>query len=1103
MIVANRAVQGRIRDIYPVIILSFNGQNGICCKKDSHNKRVRKHIIDKYAPRTNFYQFITVLLLITTGVVGKVLEEKMRVLNWALDAQKTMHGKIISVVLSVALIFSFSNFFYGDNAFAEEQKVETNTEVTTEPAQSEPVVTETEKKSEEPQSETPKQESAETSQTAKATTSEEQISTQAEGDTSDLSNNGNDETPEYSVDFDENSCTLAISGKVDVTNAMVQQYKGKVKIVDIDIDGNIGDGAFSYCGQLEEAIVKNAKTIGKTAFRYSNNLKKLSLSNVDVVGKSVAHGNKNLTELTLQNIGTIDEEAFQWCEGLTSIDLSGVKKLERSAFTFCNGLTEVTLANIELGTNPFYQCKNLASVTLDNATFAGVNTFDGCASLKNVTLKNMDTVGNNMFINCANLEKVSISSVKNIGATLFSGKANLKEVSITGENVTIGQSAFLQCSALSKVELKGVTAIDSYAFQYCKSLESIELDGVSTIRDCAFSRTGLKNATLTNIGTIGQYAFWDNGSLETVTMNDIDSIANYAFWNCSNLQTIDSLSNVKTSIGGFAFYGCSSLTGLTVADLTKMGYIGSNDEIMARVQAILAGKFNLDGAENINELGLEEGWAAGEVGKSSNWNAYDNGTQIMEQARWADENAGVAEVKVDAYYTGEKQMDYIFVADLSASMAQLGNAEDNNARFYDMQSKLMDMTGKLLSAPGYDCRVAIVSFGGEHNNNATQNSSGFLSQSEEVTSYIKRLAPLNENTDYGLGMQKALELAQGNANRNTVVVFLSDGAPNRNTSGDQDGTIAAQAIRDLKVPIYGVLHSPSASQASSAENKMKAVCDYVYKSTDTASFGQAMNSAFAAAYGDNTVTIPVNARDFNINNLNASAGTVEYNDGVITWTLSGMPFTQHTLTYNMNLTEENANRVGTYEYGLNNGNAHFGDTGASAGLSLSLSRTVADPANPDPTPTPTPDPTPAPEPDPAPNPGDGGATTPDDGGATIPDGGGATTPAAAPATPAAAPAAPAATPAAPAVVIPDEENPLAAPDQEIADDENPLAAFDHEECWVHWFMIAGIILTIIYGAAVVLRRTRNTKHIDKMEKDLIGTTDESTVTVGSAHHSHA
>lgn len=741
------------------------------------------------------------------------------------------------------------------------------------------------------------------------------------------------------------------------------------------------------------------------------------------------------------------------------------------------------VGSIELSS--FYLCDGLLKAKIVNAEKMGPNIFTGCAALESLTIEKVksisqDITGNYAGLSCSNLKSLNLKDIDTIGNYAFRKTPSVTSVTINNVS-SIGEQAFVSCYGIKSLSIEDVNNVGINAFASCKGIESASLSGVDTI---------------------GQYAFYNCTSLQTVNMTEIDKIANYAFWKCGKLSSINSLSNVKTSIGGFAFYGCSSLTGLTVADLTKMGYIGSNDEIMKRVQAILAGKFQLDNAEVINELGLEEGWAAGEVGKSSNWNAYDNGTQIMEQARWADENAGVAEVKVDAYYTGEKQMDYIFVADLSASMAQLGNAEDNNARFYDMQSKLMDMTGKLLDTPGYDCRVAIVSFGGEYNNNATQNSSGFLSQSGEVTSYIKGLAPLNENTDYGLGMQKALELAQGNANRNTVVVFLSDGAPNRNTSGDQDGTIAAQAIRDLKVPIYGVLHSPSASQASSAENKMKAVCDYVYKSTDTASFGQAMNSAFAAAYGDNTVTIPVNARDFNINNLNASAGTVEYNDGVITWTLSGMPFTQHTLTYNMNLTEENANRVGTYEYGLNNGNAHFGDTGASAGLSLSLARTVVDPVNPDPTPTPnpeptpTPDPTPTPEPTPTPNPGDGGATTPATPAATP-------APAAAPATPAAAPAAPAATPAAPAVVIPDEETPLAAPDQEIADDENPLAAFDHEECWVHWFMIAGIILTIIYGVAVVLRRTRNTKHIDKMEKDLIGTTDESTVTVGSAHRSHA
>lgn len=47
LVVLNRAVRERIRDIYHVIILSFSGQNKACCKKNCHNKRVRKHIINR------------------------------------------------------------------------------------------------------------------------------------------------------------------------------------------------------------------------------------------------------------------------------------------------------------------------------------------------------------------------------------------------------------------------------------------------------------------------------------------------------------------------------------------------------------------------------------------------------------------------------------------------------------------------------------------------------------------------------------------------------------------------------------------------------------------------------------------------------------------------------------------------------------------------------------------------------------------------------------------------------------------------------------------------------------------------------------------------
>lgn len=1047
----------------------------------------------------------------------------MRVLEWALESQKTVRGKIISVVLSVALIFSFSNFFYGDNAFAEEQEVEKTTEVTTETEKTEPVVTEVENESDKPQTETQEQKSTETTTVEDTATSEDQISAQAEGDTSDPSNNGNDETPEFSVVFDENSCTLTISGKVDVTSAMVQQYKGKVKIVDIDINGNIEKGSFSYCGQLEEVIVKNAKTIGEGAFRFSNNLKKLSLNNVDVVGKSVAHGNKNLTELTLQNIGTIDEEAFQWCVGLTSIDLSGVNKLERSAFTYCNGLTEVTLANIELGTNPFYQCENLASVTLDNATFTGVNTFDGCASLKNVTLKNMDTVGNNMFINCANLEKVSISNVKNISTSLFSGKANLKEVSITGENVTIGESAFLRCSALSKVELKGVTAIDSYAFQYCKSLESIELDGVSTIRDYAFSKTGLKNATLTNIGTVGSYSFWDNGSLETVTMSDIDSIANYAFWNCSNLKAIDSLSNVTTSIGGFAFYGCSSLTGLTVADLTKMGYIGSNDEIMKRVQAILAGTFKLEDASEIVAIEGEEGWEDTTENRDAMWNTYDNRTQVIQQARWVNDENTEAQVKVDAYFTAEKQMDYVFVADLSGSMALIGNSEDSNARFYDMQSKLLDMVSQLMGSDGYDCHVTIITFGGyvNDNNPGAVNSASFES-ADEAISYIKSLEPLNENTDYKLGLNEALAKVQSNQDRNTSVIFLSDGRPTRDGKNElktvtqcnkYNSEIAgiAQQIRNTGAEMYGVLHSPSEEVWSA--KAMEAVCksgeeNNYWISTDTQSFSDAMNMAFTATYPTYTLTIPV-GDDFenaNIVSLSASAGEAVYNaeNNCVVWKLSGMPFTKHTLVFNETLKQSSIDRdgYGTHDY-LNNGAGPDLD-GATIALNGSvlnkiqstvLSREVLAPVIPD---DPTPEPTPTPDPTPTPNPGDGAATNPGTDATTTPTAPTGVGPVVPAGTPAATPADDA------GVVIPDEENPLAAqPGVEIADDENPLAAFDTPQCWVHYLMIIGIILTVIYGAAVVARRLGYARKIDKIDKNMTGierTSERADRTHGVAHH---
>ena len=121
--------------------------------------------------------------------------------------------------------------------------------------------------------------------------------------------------------------------------------------------------------------------------------------------------------------------------------------------------------------------------------------------------------------------------------------------------------------------------------------------------------------------------------------------------------------------------------------------------------------------------------------------------------------------------------------------------------------------------------------------------------------------------------------------------------------------------------------------------------------------------------------------------------------------------------------------------------------------------------DPDPTTTPTPDtPTPLPTPDattpvPTPVPGDGGATPTD--GLTATTGDDAEE------------------------AIDDEATPLTAPEP-IDDDATPLAANEHRDCWVHWLMLLGILVTVVYYGGVGVRRVRFSSSLQSFEDDVLG-----------------
>ena len=74
-------------------------------------------------------------------------------------------------------------------------------------------------------------------------------------------------------------------------------------------------------------------------------------------------------------------------------------------------------------------------------------------------------------------------------------------------------------------------------------------------------------------------------------------------------------------------------------------------------------------------------------------------------------------------------------------------------------------------------------------------------------------------------------------------------------------------------------------------------------------------------------------------------------------------------------------------------------------------------------------------------------------------------------------------------VIGDNETPLAQNEPreaEIEDDGTPLASGSHAWCWVHWYIILGIIVSVLYAACVALRRGLFSHKLKTYEDDLTG-----------------
>ncbi|MCR4853426.1 MAG: leucine-rich repeat domain-containing protein [Prevotella sp.] len=152
-------------------------------------------------------------------------------------------------------------------------------------------------------------------------------------------------------------------------------------------------------------------------------------------------------------------------------------------------------------------------------------------------------------------DEIDGKAVTAIKASAFSGKTNFTSLTI-GKNVkSIGNQAFMSCTALtgSVVIPKSVTEIGTSIFEKCSNLTAASFEEGYTL------------------DYIPKWFVWGTSITSFVIPSSVKEIHQGAFKNCSKLTSIEIPANV-TTLGDEAFRNCSLLTEVTIpSTITSMG----------------------------------------------------------------------------------------------------------------------------------------------------------------------------------------------------------------------------------------------------------------------------------------------------------------------------------------------------------------------------------------------------------------------------------------------------------------------------------------------------------------------------------------------------
>ena len=370
-------------------------------------------------------------------------------------------------------------------------------------------------------------------------------------------------------------------------------FKNHTNLKDVTFEENcmlteIAQYAFASCtGLTSISIPASVTNIINNSFENCTGLTSVTIGDgVTTIGSCAFRGCTSLKTCTItsREWTYIGESCFSACSSLEAIDIpEGVKTIRNNTFEGCTSLRHVTLPGSLQTINDlaFHNCSKLkavfckvvdpqnltiAATAFNNATefylssSADISAWNdrGFSNLTYYNTNSWTSGDTDITLDFDGTLTVSKKAGDGNGAMNGSGypgelKDYIKKVVIESGVTTIGEDAFLGCTALPSVTIPAsVTTIGDFAFMGCTALSSVTIPA--------------------SVTTIGESAFRGCTALTSVTIPaSVTTIESGAFDGCTALTSVTIPASV-TTIGEDAFRDCTALTSVTIFSPSLTSY---------------------------------------------------------------------------------------------------------------------------------------------------------------------------------------------------------------------------------------------------------------------------------------------------------------------------------------------------------------------------------------------------------------------------------------------------------------------------------------------------------------------------------------------------